>query len=143
MKDICKTLFGKGDVTDKHEMESGTKLRWPEVEFEIPFTLNSTNLLETRPLIGQIIGAQCRGGGASALSSVNSEARPDSTEEDDEATGVMRNVYSLVDYDYRVRAQNCTPRPDRNPLTHAPRKQRPHWPIEASVFYSYITKEED
>ena len=28
-------------------------------------------------------------------------------------------------------------------MTHQPRKQRPLWPIEVSVFYDYITKEED
>lgn len=102
VKDICKTLFGKGDVNDAHETESGTKLRYPGLEFQIPFTLEETNLLETQPLIGQIIHAQCRGGGESALSSVGSSERAADLQEDDEAQE-LSNVYSLVSKDYKIR----------------------------------------
>ena len=38
---------------------------------------------------------------------------------------------------------NCVPRPDRDPLTHKPKPKRPEWPIEASIFFDYITKEEN
>ena len=33
VKDVCKTLFGKGDVNDPHEMPSKIKLRYPDLEF--------------------------------------------------------------------------------------------------------------
>ena len=66
VKDICKTLYGKaatgpeqraGDLNDHQEINNRTKLRYPNLQFNLPFTLNSTNLLETRPIIGQIINS--------------------------------------------------------------------------------------
>ena len=69
IKDICKTLMGKGDVDDPNEMPSGIKLRYEDLNFKKPFKLQSMNLMETEPLIGMIINAQARGGTESALSS--------------------------------------------------------------------------
>lgn len=33
IRDICKTLMGKGDIEDPNEMSSGIKLRYADLDF--------------------------------------------------------------------------------------------------------------
>ena len=103
--------------------------------------------METEPLIGMIINAQARKGASSnesALSSyVTESGQQVQPEGEDDESHELTDVYQLVDSKYNVRAPNCIPRPDRNPLMHVAKPKRPDWPIEASIFYTYVTKEED
>ena len=94
IKDICKTLMGKGDVDDPNEMPSGIKLRYEDLNFKKPFKLQSMNLMETEPLIGMIINAQARGGTESALSSyVSTSGVQANTEAEDDESHELTDVY--------------------------------------------------